>query len=374
MHQKPPQRRRWLLPIAVALMAAILLAPASQAKPKRPAPTANPEIAYCYRDGGPGAIAVMNADGAATTVFAFSDSEMAGLPLVVTGWKSDRIPRRLQRVDHRHQRGGRDAGSERPDPADGLHERRRSAPEVVAPRRSRSSFTGRCRPRSTWSRQTVGRHDLLLRSGRRRGYRAELCHLEPRRRVRRLPGERGAGARSAHPRCRYGKHRRLRSGFRMTLPTSSGPDLRTCWCSTAVALSGRSISTPTGSASSSPWGSTARGRPTTDSLRLLHRRGGSRDQDVHSQEAQDGENPDPLRESARLATVKARWARGACAALATHGVRPANCLAGQTRLPAVSFRRCGEEMEIVAWITQVDVIDRILRHRREKGLVSPFEP
>ncbi|MEN8151832.1 MAG: transposase [Planctomycetota bacterium] len=37
-------------------------------------------------------------------------------------------------------------------------------------------------------------------------------------------------------------------------------------------------------------------------------------------------------------------------------------------------RRCGEEMVIVAWITKVDVIDRILRHRRERGLVSPFEP
>ncbi len=37
-------------------------------------------------------------------------------------------------------------------------------------------------------------------------------------------------------------------------------------------------------------------------------------------------------------------------------------------------RRCGEEMVIVAWITRTDVIDRILRHRREKGLVSPFEP
>jgi hypothetical protein len=36
--------------------------------------------------------------------------------------------------------------------------------------------------------------------------------------------------------------------------------------------------------------------------------------------------------------------------------------------------RCGEEMVIVAWITRTDVIDRILRHRREKGLVSPFEP
>ena len=39
------------------------------------------------------------------------------------------------------------------------------------------------------------------------------------------------------------------------------------------------------------------------------------------------------------------------------------------------FARCRNvEMQIVAWITQADVIDRILRHRREKGLVSPFEP
>ena len=36
--------------------------------------------------------------------------------------------------------------------------------------------------------------------------------------------------------------------------------------------------------------------------------------------------------------------------------------------------RCGEEMVIVAWITKVDVIDRILKRRREKGLTSPFEP
>ena len=36
--------------------------------------------------------------------------------------------------------------------------------------------------------------------------------------------------------------------------------------------------------------------------------------------------------------------------------------------------RCGEEMVIVAWITRTDVIDRILRHRREKGVASPFEP
>jgi len=37
-------------------------------------------------------------------------------------------------------------------------------------------------------------------------------------------------------------------------------------------------------------------------------------------------------------------------------------------------RRCGEEMVIVAWITRPDVVDRILRHRRERGLVSPFDP
>jgi len=36
--------------------------------------------------------------------------------------------------------------------------------------------------------------------------------------------------------------------------------------------------------------------------------------------------------------------------------------------------RCGEGMVIVAWITKTSVIDRILRHRREKGLSSPFEP
>jgi len=31
-------------------------------------------------------------------------------------------------------------------------------------------------------------------------------------------------------------------------------------------------------------------------------------------------------------------------------------------------------MVMVAWITKVDVIDRIAKHRREKGLTSPFEP
>ncbi len=36
--------------------------------------------------------------------------------------------------------------------------------------------------------------------------------------------------------------------------------------------------------------------------------------------------------------------------------------------------RCRVEMEIIAWITEPEVIDRILRHRRQRGLVSPFEP
>ena len=35
--------------------------------------------------------------------------------------------------------------------------------------------------------------------------------------------------------------------------------------------------------------------------------------------------------------------------------------------------RCGVEMEIVAWITEPRVVDAILKHRREHGLVSPFE-
>ena len=38
-------------------------------------------------------------------------------------------------------------------------------------------------------------------------------------------------------------------------------------------------------------------------------------------------------------------------------------------LPSLSRR----EMVIVAWITEAAVIDRILKHRRERGLVSPFE-
>ena len=36
--------------------------------------------------------------------------------------------------------------------------------------------------------------------------------------------------------------------------------------------------------------------------------------------------------------------------------------------------RCHVEMELVALITKAAVIDRIVRHRRERGLVSPFEP
>ena len=35
--------------------------------------------------------------------------------------------------------------------------------------------------------------------------------------------------------------------------------------------------------------------------------------------------------------------------------------------------RCGVEMQVVACITEPAVIDAILRHRREAGLVSPFE-
>ena len=35
--------------------------------------------------------------------------------------------------------------------------------------------------------------------------------------------------------------------------------------------------------------------------------------------------------------------------------------------------RCGVELEIVAWITKPSVVDAILRHRREHGLLSPFE-
>jgi len=36
--------------------------------------------------------------------------------------------------------------------------------------------------------------------------------------------------------------------------------------------------------------------------------------------------------------------------------------------------RCRVEMEIIARITDPVVIDRIRRHRRERGLVWPFEP
>jgi hypothetical protein len=35
--------------------------------------------------------------------------------------------------------------------------------------------------------------------------------------------------------------------------------------------------------------------------------------------------------------------------------------------------RCGVGMQVVAWITDVETIDRILRHRRDRGLFSPFE-
>jgi hypothetical protein len=35
--------------------------------------------------------------------------------------------------------------------------------------------------------------------------------------------------------------------------------------------------------------------------------------------------------------------------------------------------RCGEAMVILAWITDYAVVDRIRRHRRQKGIVSVFE-
>ena len=35
--------------------------------------------------------------------------------------------------------------------------------------------------------------------------------------------------------------------------------------------------------------------------------------------------------------------------------------------------RCGAEMVVVSWITKREVIDRILRHRKERRLASPFE-
>ena len=36
--------------------------------------------------------------------------------------------------------------------------------------------------------------------------------------------------------------------------------------------------------------------------------------------------------------------------------------------------KCGTEMKVVAFITERATIDRILDHRDEAGLVSPFEP
>ena len=35
--------------------------------------------------------------------------------------------------------------------------------------------------------------------------------------------------------------------------------------------------------------------------------------------------------------------------------------------------RCGAEMVVVSWITKREVIDRILRHRKERRLASPFD-
>ena len=36
--------------------------------------------------------------------------------------------------------------------------------------------------------------------------------------------------------------------------------------------------------------------------------------------------------------------------------------------------RCKVVMEIVSWISEPEVINRILRHRRERGQVSPLKP
>lgn len=36
--------------------------------------------------------------------------------------------------------------------------------------------------------------------------------------------------------------------------------------------------------------------------------------------------------------------------------------------------RCGHELQIVAAITDPRLIDKILEHRRRRGLRSPFEP
>ena len=36
--------------------------------------------------------------------------------------------------------------------------------------------------------------------------------------------------------------------------------------------------------------------------------------------------------------------------------------------------RCGEEMVVLAWITDLAVVDRILRHRRQKGRVLSTRP
>jgi len=39
----------------------------------------------------------------------------------------------------------------------------------------------------------------------------------------------------------------------------------------------------------------------------------------------------------------------------------------------LTCHKCGEVMRIVAFVTQPAVIDKILKHRRETQLTSPFE-
>ena len=35
--------------------------------------------------------------------------------------------------------------------------------------------------------------------------------------------------------------------------------------------------------------------------------------------------------------------------------------------------RCGGSMAVIAWITEAATVDRILAHRRRRGIESPFE-
>lgn len=89
--------------------------------------------------------------------------------------------------------------------------------------------------------------------------------------------------------------------------------------------------------------------------------------------------------------VPRRWitpAMGGGFVIAAHGMilRTIVGFSGVLEVDPLPCPRCrGVEIEVVAWMTEPDVIDRILRHRREKGpirlatraqgfrLVSPFE-